>query len=79
MARVAPSGSSATADELDEIIDAWADRVAEVPELVYRNTNHPDRALLVDAARDDIDDLTLMPTMWSLRDVDRASNIYLVR
>lgn len=79
VARVAPSELSATADELDEIIDAWADRVAEVPELVYRNTNHPDRALLVDAARDDIDDLTLMPTMWSLRDVDRASNIYLVR
>jgi hypothetical protein len=77
--RVAPAEVVATRREIDEIIATWAQRVADVPALVYRNRDHPDRALLVDADRDDIDDTELMPTMWSLRDVDRSSNLYLVR
>jgi len=83
VSRVSPEEADAVERELDEIVNAWTSRAADargnsVP-LTYRNHDHPDRALLVDASRDDIDLPGLLPTMWSLRDVDRSSNLYEVR
>lgn len=79
VAKVAPEEKEATSIQLDALIDEWKKRAAETPDLVFSNQSHPDRALLVDASRDDLEGEGTFLTLWSLRDVDRASNLYLVR
>jgi hypothetical protein len=69
----------ATRQQLQEIIVKWTQASYDNPNLVFRDYFHPDRALLVDAARDDIDLRFKFPTLQSLRDVDMSSNLYLVR
>lgn len=73
---ISPLDYEAAERELDELITWWVDR-AQNPRLVYRDDDDPGRALLVDASNDDpqIDSLR---TLWSLRDVDKSSNLYLV-
>lgn len=70
----------ATAGQIDDIIMRWRDAATADPNLVYGTYRQP--GLLVDAARwDEHDDLTSQsfPTLWSLRDVDVESTIYLDR
>ena len=54
-------------------------RAAEDRELVYANREHPEHALLIEAAQDVENLPDVKPTLWSLRDVDRTSNLYLAR
>jgi hypothetical protein len=77
--RVAGNEADATKAQLEAVIAKWAQAAYEDPNLVFRDYFHPDRALLVDAARDDIDWRHKFPTLQSLRDVDMSSNLYLVR
>lgn len=81
--RISPDEADAVERELADILELWIARAADArgnsSPLTYRNQDHPDRALLVDASRDDIDLPGLLHTMWSLRDVDRSSNLYEVR
>ena len=69
----------ATRKQLEEIILTWGLAADDDPKLVFGNYFHPDRSLLVDAARDDIDMERKFATLQSLRDVDMSSNLYLVR
>ena len=73
---VAPSEYDATAKQLDEIIDDWCRLAARNPELVYADFKHPDRTLLINAGSVDQGGEDALPTLWSLRDVDAASNLY---
>ena len=76
---VAADEGNATKAQLESIIAKWAQAAYDDPNLVFSDYFHPDRALLVDAARDDIDWGHKFPTLQSLRDVDMSSNLYLVR
>jgi hypothetical protein len=75
---VAPREREATARQLDEILEGWVERAQDVPDLVYDDQSHPDQSLLVDAASEVAVD-GVFPTLWSLRDVDLSSKLYLVR
>ncbi|WP_326826019.1 helicase-related protein [Streptosporangium sp. NBC_01756] len=79
--RVAGSAErDATAMEIDEIIGKWRDAADAEPSLIYGTYRQP--GLLVDAGRwDESDDQILhsFETLWSLRDVDVESTIYLDR
>lgn len=75
---VDPREASTTERELNEIIDDWIERAEEERDLVFRNANHPDLALLGDAAVPEDELQGALPTLWSLRDVDLSSNIYQV-
>jgi ATP-dependent helicase YprA (DUF1998 family) len=78
VAQVAPEESGATARQLEEIQSEWVNRAREVPGLVFDDREHPEQSLLVDAGRSgDVEGP--FPTLWSLRDVDLASGLYLVR
>lgn len=76
--RVSPREAAATREQLDSIIALWESRALREPNLSYSNRAHPDRALLIDAAREGEVDGAI-PALWSLRDVDQTSNLYLVR
>lgn len=76
---VSENEAAATRRQLEEIISTWTLAASDNPNLVFGNYFHPDRALLVDAARDDIDMERKFATLQSLRDVDMASSLYLVR
>jgi hypothetical protein len=76
---VAPGELEATEKQIDQIIDSWLRRIEESPSLVYSDYRHPEQALLVDAARDDIAGEGIFQTLWSLRDVDRSSGLFEVR
>ncbi|MCK0173891.1 helicase-related protein [Mycolicibacterium sp. F2034L] len=65
--------------ELDQFIDTWERRAGEDQNLAYANREHPEHALLIEAAEDTENLPDVMPTLWSLRDVDRTSNLYLAR
>jgi hypothetical protein len=71
--------AGATRRQLEAIISTWILAAEENPNLLFANYFHPDRALLVDAARDDMDMERKFATLQSLRDVDMSSNLYLVR
>ncbi|MET8334070.1 helicase-related protein [Streptosporangium canum] len=73
---------AATAKQIDEVINQWLDRAENEPGLVYDDFKNPGNGLLMDAGRydesnDEIADT--MPTLWSLRDVDVESKLYLDR
>ena len=63
-----------TAKQLDDIVGEWRKR-ADSGALHYRD-NDPAKALLSDAAERG-PGAGSMPTLWSLRDVDQESNLYL--
>lgn len=69
-----------TGKQINEIIARWREAAEADPTLVYGTYRQP--GLLVDAGRwDESDDQTAhsFPTLWSLRDVDVESTIYLDR
>lgn len=77
--QVAPEEADATAKQLDEIIGRWCEMARnERDGLQYRDRD-TSKALLVDAGVGAGDAQNAFPTLWSLRDVDRESNMYLVR
>lgn len=76
--RVAPGEVEATEAQLDELIDEWRRLAIEKPGLVFDNWRHPEDALLVDAGLEDLG-VNGFRTTRSLRDVDMASNLFLVR
>lgn len=69
--------AAAAAAQLDEIVQLWLKRAAE-GDLVYRDMRHPSKALLRDASERGPDREDGLPTMWSLRDVDTESGLYLI-
>ncbi|MEU8270131.1 helicase-related protein [Sphaerisporangium sp. NPDC049002] len=80
---IAPEELDATAEDLDHVIDAWLELAEENPGLVYeakstfkRSEPRPANAALLRSHSDeDLDDA--FPTLWSLRDVDVESDLYL--
>lgn len=62
--------------ELELIIERWRARNRDAPKLVYANPRDEINSLLTSADRAEGEGL---PTASSLRDVDRESNLYLVR
>jgi hypothetical protein len=70
----------ATRVELKRVRDEWIRRASRQPDLVYASRSEPKRALLVDAeVGPGQGDITSYPTLRSLRDVDAASGLYLIR
>lgn len=65
--------------ELEQFVDTWMRRSESDGGLSYFDREHPERSLLIEAAQDVQDLPDVMPTLWSLRDVDRTSNLFLVR
>jgi hypothetical protein len=65
-------------DQLNELIEAWANRAAHDPDLVYSNSRDPDHSLLVDAGLSTPEDDGSLPTLNSMRDVDQESRLYVV-
>jgi ATP-dependent helicase YprA (DUF1998 family) len=79
VARVAPDELEASLRQLDTLIEDWVRRAGEVVDLRYFDKREPEKALLVDAARGgEAGSEEALPTLWSLRDVDQSSNLYLV-
>lgn len=74
--RVDRDESEVARRQLDETIDLWRRRAHDTPNLVFQQPFNPDLALLGDAAKTRVED-GKMPTLWSLRDVDLESNLYL--
>lgn len=73
---VAADEADATSAQIDRIIREWIQRAERQPNLAFQDLKHPDRALLIDMADEHGDEG--LPTLWSLRDVDMSSNLYLV-
>lgn len=74
-----PEELNKTLSEYDELIAEWKRRAKEIDGLVYRKYRDPESALLVNAGSEAATEVEAWDTLWSLRDVDRSSNIYLVR
>lgn len=80
---VSPAEHDATGKQLDEIIDDWLYLAEENPDLVYEapanykrsKPRRRDTALLRSHSDEDLEDA--FPTLWSLRDVDVESDLYL--
>jgi len=80
--RVAAVDEEATAGAKEELLRAiasWEERARSVPKLQYTAFKDLDKTLLIDAARSDEAQIGTFPTLWSLRDVDQESNLFLVR
>lgn len=74
VAAVEPREIEFVRDQLAEIRERWRTRATEV-DLVYSNPRETHRALLVGA---DESAPESFPTLWSMRDVDQSSNLYLI-
>jgi superfamily II DNA or RNA helicase len=74
-----PDAVAATDAELHRVLDAWLQRASMVKDLRYSAFRDLDKTLLLDAARAAEAQIGTLPTLWSLRDVDQESNLYLVR
>lgn len=80
---IAPEELDGTTEDIDDIIDIWLDLAQGNPDLVYEakrtfkrgDRRPPDIALLRSHSDEDLDDA--FPTLWSLRDVDVESDLYL--
>jgi hypothetical protein len=73
---VEPGSGDAVRTQLKAILDGWVARSDEAPKLVYANPRDAVNSHLASADAAEGDGL---PTPSSLRDVDRESNLYLVR
>jgi hypothetical protein len=76
---VDPEAAVATGEELRRILGQWRTRAETVADLSYSLPRDPDKALLVDASEGGDAQLNTLPTLRSLRDVDKESNLYLAR
>ena len=74
-----PEAARDTLAEFDELLDEWERMARDNPGLVYQDIGSPDRALLIDASSQKSVDVEAWQTLWSLRDVDQTSHLYLVR
>lgn len=70
-----PGTGQATREHLDAILDDWKRRASQPGGLAYARPRDPSSALLVGAGEDTTG--AAFPTMWSLRDVDAATHLYL--
>jgi len=70
---------SDTASEIDQLIAKWKILSEKNHDLVFSNFRDLESSLLVDASTDDLAAEERFRTLWSLRDVDQASKLYLVR
>jgi hypothetical protein len=77
--RVSPDDRDAVAHELDQIVEDWKRRARDCPSLKFSSPFALHEALLIEAGVDDSAADGAFPTLWSLRDVDRSSSLYLVR
>jgi len=75
--QVSPSERAATATHIDQIIEDWKSRSEKVPGLVFNKYKDPGSSLLVEASSDELGTEGAFRTLQSLRDVDKASNLYL--
>lgn len=76
---VSPEEADAAAVQLNEIIARWKNRVEKNDgDFFYNNPFNVEHSLLVNAAEDPLNRQDAFGTLWSLRDVDRESNLYLV-
>jgi Distinct helicase family with a unique C-terminal domain including a metal-binding cysteine cluster len=76
--RVDAREEESTRRQLDDTYSRWKERAEEEPDLVYWSTKEPEKSLLIEASDDEFTDYAF-PTLWSLRDVDKTSGLYLVR
>ncbi|WP_433697737.1 helicase-related protein [Nocardiopsis sp. CA-288880] len=82
---VDPEEVAATAEDIDHFFEEWrllakgnGDLVYEAPYTFERSKERaPDTALLCSYSDEDLDDA--FPTLWSMRDVDVESDLYLER
>jgi hypothetical protein len=79
VAAIAPDEVTHTAAQLRAILDAWEQRVVQASPLVYSDFRNLAQSLLVDAAYVGPDRDDLFATLWSLRDVDQESNLFLIQ
>jgi hypothetical protein len=77
--KVDPEALESVEEELQGIIAGWEQRASIVSELKYSSFMDIDKTLLLDAARAADGQLGTLPTLWSLRDVDQESNLFLLR
>lgn len=75
--RVEPEQEAGTAADLDLIVESWLAMAEAHPNLVYNSWKGTEPALLT-AAEPDQESGESFPTMWSLREVDAESNLFLV-
>lgn len=68
-----------TGAEIDQLIARWIALSEKNPNLQFSNFRDLESSLLVDASTDDLAAEERFRTLWSLRDVDQASQLYLVR
>jgi hypothetical protein len=76
---VEPEQADAVDGEAERIVEQWATAADDEEAIVYANRYRPGAALLVDASDHESDPDAHFRTLWSLRDVDTESNLYLVR
>jgi helicase-like protein len=75
---VDPDEADGAEVQLSQLILDWKTQRERRGTLVYRDTRDPSRALLRDASQPADGDGEGFPTLWSLRDVDQESNLYLL-
>jgi hypothetical protein len=68
----------ATKEQLREIVQRWIDLAADRV-IVYSDFRNAEKSLLRDAADYGPDTEDAFPTLWSLRDVDKDSNLFFAR
>ena len=73
--KIDPAEVAGAREELDQFIAMWVRRAEEENALVYANREHPEQGLLIEAAEDTENLPDVMPTVWSLGDVGRSSNL----
>ncbi|MFE3725022.1 helicase-related protein [Nocardia sp. NPDC059154] len=73
--QIEPGEREHTEQALDDIIDWWCELAENKPGLVYEaDKRHPDALL---GTHDDPEDFQRIPTLWSLRDVDAESALFM--
>jgi hypothetical protein len=76
--RVAPDERDAAEAQLDEIVRRWTILGTDNSQLVFSKFNNINDSLLVEASLDTPAADERFRTLWSLRDVDKSSDLYLV-
>jgi hypothetical protein len=79
VARLAPEEEKAAEEQLNSLLASWHALGIEIPGLSYTRYKDEVGSLLVDAASDSQVAEARFKTLWSLRDVDRSSNLYLTK
>ncbi len=75
---VSPDEAEDTKAQLERTVRTWDEHARRDADLSYWNFKEPSHSLLIQA-EDDTETPDSFPTLWSLRDVDKSSNIFLVK